>query len=76
MGKTYKDTANFHRFKDTLENAPKHIREKGELMESKYKGYRFGDDRKSNANSKVVECRKERRRLNRGEFPKHSSTLK
>lgn len=70
MGKTYKDQANFHRFKGTLDEAPEHLREKGELMERHYKGYRSGDDQKSNAKSKVIERRKERKKFNRGDLTK------
>lgn len=59
MGKTFKDQANYHRFKGSLDDAPEHLREKGELMERHYKGYCSGDDRKGDARSKVIERRLE-----------------
>lgn len=60
MGKTYKDKANYYRFKSKQKEMPSWMEEKYKAMELKYKGHREGNNRKSSAKSKKLERRSRR----------------
>lgn len=53
MGKSNKDVANYHRFKNK-EAKSKEINVLISLMKRSYTGLRYGDDRKSNAKDKIT----------------------
>jgi len=71
MGKTYKDTANYHRFHDTDGASDNHVKQKLDILTTPSKcnvGRRLGDDRKSAAKSKVCARRIRRARERREKF--------
>lgn len=65
MGKTYKDKANYFRFKDRRDSAPAELQEQIDVMDAHDAGYRYGHTRKSVAKDKAIERRAERRNRNR-----------
>lgn len=67
MEKTFKDQANYLRFKDRKNEASTNVKRKIEVLEVDCcNGLRFGNDRKTYAASKVITRRIQRRKLNRG----------
>lgn len=72
MSNTHKHKANYFRFKEHKPGSeieiPNEYKDLVKVMDVKYKGYRFGDDRKSSAKSRVHNRRIKRAKMKHGDI--------